>query len=62
MYATPKPTDEINTLDTRFMMVSPIQLIVIGMLIAYASSVPKMDAAVVISLAFAIGLIHIFEA
>ncbi len=61
MYATPEPTEEVETLDKRFTMSSPILLILVAGIIAYAWNVRKMNGAVVTTLALAIGLLHVYE-
>ncbi len=61
MYASADPTEEVPTLDTRFTMVSPIQILLILSIIAYAWNVRKMNAPVIMTLAVALGLLHTYE-
>jgi len=66
MYATPEPTEEVNTLNKRFTMptmpaVTLIQVSIVVMILIYAYFARKMNGAVVGTLALTVGLLHVYD-
>lgn len=63
MYASPEPTEEVDTLDKRFTMssVTTVQLIMLIGIIAYAWTARKMNGVVVSTLVFFVGLLHLYD-
>jgi hypothetical protein len=59
----PEPTEEVETLEKRFVMpkVSIVQIVLIAIFIAYAFMVRKMNSAVMITIALAITLLHMYD-
>ena len=60
---TPTPTEEVKTVEKRFVMptLTLVQLILVGTIVVYAWKARKVKGAVVGSIAFAIGLLHIYD-
>jgi hypothetical protein len=63
---TPEPTNEVKTIEHRFVMpalpkFTIVQLTLIGLLLAYAWSVRKMNRVAVSTAALAIGLLHMYD-
>ena len=66
MYAEPKPTEEVATTKSRFSMPSlpqltSVQVVLVGLIAAYAFTARKMNGVVVASLALTIGLLHMYD-
>lgn len=62
MYA-PEPTEEVETIEKRFVMpkVTLVQIVLILIILAYVWSARKMNGVVVGTLALAIGLLHVYD-
>ena len=62
MYA-PEPTEEVETIEKRFVMpkVTIVQVVLLLIILAYAWSARKMNGVVVGTLALAIGLLHMYD-
>lgn len=60
---TPTPTDEVQVIEQRFTMptLTLVQLVLVGFIVMYAWKARKMKGVVVGSIAFAIGLLHIYD-
>lgn len=63
---TPEPTNEVKTIEHRFVMpalpkLTIVQLTLIGLLLAYAWTVRKVNRAAVSVVALAIGLLHMYD-
>ena len=63
MYAAPKPSELVKTVEKRFVMpkVTLVQVILVAVIIAYAWSARKMNDAVVGTLALAVALLHVYD-
>jgi hypothetical protein len=63
MYATPDPTESVDTLEKRFAMpnITIVQLVMLVGLIAYAWTSRKMNGVVVSSVVFAVGILHLYD-
>ena len=66
MYAEPKPTEEVATTESRFSMpalpqLTIIQMVLVGLIAAYAFTARKMNGVVVASLALTVGLLHMYD-
>ena len=59
----PTPVEEVETVEKRFVMptLTLVQLILVGFIVVYAWKARKMKGAVVGSVAFAIGLLHVYD-
>ena len=62
----PEPTEEVKELDQRFKLpllpaMTIVQLTILGLILAYAWTVRKMNKAVVSTAALAIGLLHMYD-
>ena len=62
MYA-PEPTEEVETIEKRFVMpkVTIVQIVLLLIIIAYVWSARKMNGVVVGALALTIALLHIYD-
>ena len=62
MYA-PEPTEEVETIEKRFVMpkVTLVQIVLILIILAYAWSARKVNGVVVGTLGLAIGLLHMYD-
>ena len=62
MYA-PEPTETVKTVEKRFVMpkITLIQIILIGVVVAYAYTARKMNGMVVGSIALTIALLHMYD-
>jgi hypothetical protein len=62
MYA-PEPTEEVETIEKRFVVpkVTIVQVVLLLIILAYAWSARKMNGVVVGTLALAIGLLHMYD-
>jgi len=63
---TPEPTKETPELEQRFVMpavpkLTLVQMTILGLVLAYAFSVRKMNKAVVSTAALAIALLHMYD-
>jgi hypothetical protein len=60
---TPVPTNEVDSIDKRFVIpkFSIVQLTLIGILLAYAWTTRKMNRGAVSTVALAIGLLHMYD-
>jgi NADH:ubiquinone oxidoreductase subunit 3 (subunit A) len=60
---TPEPTEEVRTVETRFVLptITFIQAIIISLLIAYAWSVRKSNTAVISTGILAVILLHMYD-
>ena len=63
MYAAPKPSELVKTVEKRFVMpkVTLVQVILVAVIIAYAWSARKMNGVVVGTLALAVALLHVYD-
>lgn len=65
VYATPEPTEKVNTLDKRFVVRMPklsvVQLVLIGLILAHVWTSRKTNTVVVSSMALAVGLLHMYD-
>ena len=63
MYAAPKPSELVKTVEKRFVMpkVTLVQVILVPVIIAYAWSARNMNDAVVGTLALAVALLHVYD-
>lgn len=63
MYATPEPTENVDTLDKRFAMpnITIVQLVIIVAIIAYAWTSRKMNGIVVSTAVLFIGILHLYD-
>jgi len=62
----PEPTEEVKELDQRFKLpllpaMTIVQLTILGLILAYAWTVRKMNKAVVSTAALSIGLLHMYD-
>lgn len=59
----PTPVEEVETVEKRFVMptLTLVQLVLVGFIVMYAWKARKMKGVVVGSIAFAIGLLHIYD-
>ena len=59
----PEPTEEAPELEQRFVMpkLTLVQLTILGLILAYAWTVRKMNRAVVSTAALSIGLLHMYD-
>jgi len=62
MYA-PEPTEEVETLDKRFVMpnMTVVQITLLAIILAYAWTARKMNGVVVGSLALTVALLHAYD-
>jgi hypothetical protein len=65
-YAEPKPTEEVATTESRFSMpalpqLTIVQMVLVGLIAAYAFTARKMNGVVVASLALTVGLLHMYD-
>lgn len=62
-YAAPEPTEIVKTVEKRFVMpkITLIQIILIGVVVAYAYTARKMNGTVVGSIALTIALLHMYD-
>ncbi len=63
MYATPEPTEKVNTLEARFEMptLTIIQGIIIAIIAMYAWSARKMNGAVIGTMTLAVAILHLYD-
>jgi hypothetical protein len=66
MDPVPEPSDDVKTVERRFKMPSfpkltLVQFILLGMIIAYAWTVRKINGVVVSSIALSIALLHMYD-
>lgn len=65
MYATPEPTEKVDTLDKRFVLRMPklsiVQLVLIGLILAHVWTARKTNTVVVSTIALSIGLLHMYD-
>lgn len=63
MYTTPEPTEEVDTVEKRFVMptFTWVQIALVLTIAIYAWFARKMNGVVVSSLALAVGLLHIYD-
>ena len=65
-YAEPTPTEEVATIKSRFSMpkmpqLTIVQMLLVGLIAAYAFTARKMNGVVVASLALTVGLLHMYD-
>ena len=65
-YATPEPTEEVDTVEKRFVMpalpkLTVVQIALVATIAVYAYTSRKMNGVVVSSLALAVALLHIYD-
>jgi len=65
MYATPYPTEKVDTLDKRFVLRMPklsvIQLILIGLILAHIWTSRKANTVVISTIALSLALLHTYD-
>ena len=65
MYATPEPTEKVDTLDKRFINKLPklsiVQLVLIGLIIAHVWLARKANTVVISTFALTIALLHVYD-
>jgi hypothetical protein len=65
MYATPQPTEKVDTLDKRFVLRMPklsvIQLILIGLILAHVWTSRKANTVVISTIALSLALLHTYD-
>lgn len=64
-YATPEPTEKLDTLDKRFVIPAPkltiVQMVLVGLILAHVWTARKTNTLVVSTLALSIGLLHMYD-
>lgn len=66
MYVAPEPTEEVDTVEKRFVMptlpkLTIVQVTLLVLIIAYAYTTRKVNGVVVSSLALTAALLHIYD-
>lgn len=65
MYATPEPTEKVDTLDKRFINKLPklsiVQLVLIGLIIAHVWLARKANTVIISTFALTIALLHMYD-
>jgi ethanolamine ammonia-lyase large subunit len=63
MYASPEPTEKVDTIEKRFAMpkVTIVQMVILVAILAYAWTARKMNGVVVSSLVFFVGVLHLYD-
>ena len=63
MYTAPSPTDEVDTVEKRFVMpnLTIAQIVILSAIIAYAYSARKMNGAIISTMILAVALLHAYD-
>ena len=66
MYAAPEPTEEVDTVEKRFVMpqipkLTIVQVILVAIIAAYAWTSRKVNGVVVSTLALTVALLHVYD-
>ena len=60
---TPEPTEEVNTVEKRFVMpkLTIVQMVLVAVIAVYAFTARKRNGVVVASLGLTVGLLHFYD-